>query len=73
MATVIAIDSFCDAMDITRHALPAPAAGEPRRRRPPSGETVSRAATLRSIAGFSYGRPVAGANGASAQPGARPG
>ena len=34
MATVIAIDSFCDAMDIPRHALPAPAAGEPRRRRP---------------------------------------
>ena len=34
MATVIAIDSSCDAMDIPRHALPAPAASEPRRRRP---------------------------------------
>ena len=34
MATVIAIDTFCDAMGIPRHALPAPVAGEPRRRRP---------------------------------------
>ena len=34
MATVIAIDSFCDAMGLPRHALPAPVAGEPRRQRP---------------------------------------
>ena len=34
IATVIAIDTFCDAMGIPRHALPAPVAGEPRRRRP---------------------------------------
>ena len=34
MATVIAIDTFCDAMGVPRHALPAPVAGEPRRRRP---------------------------------------
>ena len=34
MATVIAIDSFCDAVGMPRHALPAPVAGEPRRRRP---------------------------------------
>ncbi len=34
MATVIAIDTFCDAMGMPRHALPAPVAGEPRRRRP---------------------------------------
>ena len=34
MATVIAIDSFCDAMGIPRHELPAPVSGEPRRRRP---------------------------------------
>ncbi len=34
MATVIAVDSFCDAMGLPRHALPAPVAGEPRRRRP---------------------------------------
>ncbi len=34
MAAVIAIDSFCDAMHMPRHALPAPVAGEPRRRRP---------------------------------------
>ena len=34
MATVIAIDSFCDAMGLPCHALPAPAAGEPRRQRP---------------------------------------
>ncbi len=34
MATVIAIDSFCDAMGMPRHALPTPVAGEPRRRRP---------------------------------------
>ena len=34
MATVIAIDSFCDAMGMPRHKLPAPVAGEPRRRRP---------------------------------------
>lgn len=34
MATVIAIDTFCDTMGIPRHALPAPVAGEPRRRRP---------------------------------------
>ena len=34
MATVIAIDSFCDAMGLPRHRLPAPLAEEPRRRRP---------------------------------------
>ena len=34
MATVIAIDTFCDAMGMPRHTLPAPLAGEPRRRRP---------------------------------------
>ena len=34
MATVIAVDSFCDAVGMPRHALPAPIAGEPRRRRP---------------------------------------
>ena len=34
MATVVTIDSFCDAMGVPRHALPAPVAGEPRRRRP---------------------------------------
>ena len=34
MATVIAIDSFCDAMGLPRHSLPAPVAGEPRQRRP---------------------------------------
>ena len=34
MATVIAIDTFCDAMGIARHALPALIAGEPLRRRP---------------------------------------
>ena len=34
MATVIAVDSFCDAMGLPRHVLPAPVAGEPRRRRP---------------------------------------
>ena len=34
MATVIAIDSFCDAVGMPRHALPTPIAGEPRRRRP---------------------------------------
>ena len=34
MATVIAIDSFCDAMGLPRHRLPAPVAGEPRRHRP---------------------------------------
>ena len=34
MAAVIAIDTFCDAMGMPRHALPAPVAGEPRRRRP---------------------------------------
>ena len=34
MATVIAIDTFCDAMGIVRHVLPVPLAGEPRRRRP---------------------------------------
>ena len=34
MATVIAIDSFCDAVGTPRHPLPAPVSGEPRRRRP---------------------------------------
>ena len=34
MATVIAIDTFCDAMGMPRHALLAPVPGEPRRRRP---------------------------------------
>ena len=34
MATVIAIDSFCDAMELPRHKLPAPAHGQPCRRRP---------------------------------------
>ena len=36
MATVIAIDTFCDALGMPRHALPmpAPVAGKPRRRRP---------------------------------------
>ena len=34
VATVVAIDTFCDAMGLPRHALPAPVAGEPRRRRP---------------------------------------
>ena len=34
MATAIAIDSFCDAMGLPRHKLPAPAPGQPRRRRP---------------------------------------
>ena len=34
MAMVIAIDSFCDALGMPRHTLPAPIAGEPRRRRP---------------------------------------
>ena len=34
MATVIAVDSFCDAMGLPRHKLPAPAQGEPRRQRP---------------------------------------
>ena len=34
MATVIAVDSFCDAMGLPRHGLPAPVPGEPRRRRP---------------------------------------
>ena len=34
MATVIAIDSFCDALGVPRHALPTPVPGEPRRRRP---------------------------------------
>ena len=34
MATVIAIDTFCDALGMPRHALPAPIAGESRRRRP---------------------------------------
>ena len=34
MATVIAIDSFCDAMGLPRHKLPAPVVGSPRRRRP---------------------------------------
>ena len=34
MATVIAIDTFCDAMELPRHALPVPVPGEPRRRRP---------------------------------------
>lgn len=34
MATVIAVDSFCDAMGLPRHALPAPVAGTPRRQRP---------------------------------------
>ncbi len=34
MATVIAVDSFCDAMGLPRHSLPAPLPGTPRRRRP---------------------------------------
>ncbi len=34
VATVVAIDSFCDAMGLPRHELPDPAAGEPRRHRP---------------------------------------
>ena len=34
MVTVIAIDNFCDALGMPRHALPGPVAGEPRRRRP---------------------------------------
>ena len=34
MATVITIDSFCDAMGLPRHKLPAPAPGQPCRRRP---------------------------------------
>ena len=34
VATVIAVDSFCDAMGLPRHELPAPAPGAPRRRRP---------------------------------------
>ena len=34
IATVVAVDSFCDAMGLPRHALPAPVPGEPRRRRP---------------------------------------
>ncbi len=34
MATVIAVDSFCDAMGLPRHSLPAPVPGAPRRRRP---------------------------------------
>ncbi len=34
IAAVVAIDSFCDAMGLPRHELPAPAPGEPRRRRP---------------------------------------
>ena len=34
IATVTAIDSFCDAMGVPRRRLPAPLAGEPRRRRP---------------------------------------
>lgn len=34
MATIIAIDSFCDAVGMPRHPLPAPVTGEPRRRRP---------------------------------------
>ena len=34
IATVMAIDSFTDAMGLARHDLPAPVAGEPRRRRP---------------------------------------
>ena len=36
MATVIAVESFCDAVGMPRHALPAPIASEPRRR-PPTG------------------------------------
>ena len=34
IATVVAVDTFCDAMGLPRHALPAPMPGEPRRRRP---------------------------------------
>ena len=34
VATVVAVDTFCDAMGLPRHALPAPAPCEPRRRRP---------------------------------------
>lgn len=34
VATVTAIDSFCDAVGLPRHRLPAPLPGEPRRRRP---------------------------------------
>ncbi len=34
IATVIAVDSFCDAMGVARHSLPAPRPGAPRRRRP---------------------------------------
>ncbi len=38
VATVVAIDTFCDAMGLPRHALPEPVAGEPRRRRPPGAK-----------------------------------
>lgn len=34
MATVIAVDSFCDALGVPRHDLPAPRPGAPRCRRP---------------------------------------
>ena len=34
IATVVAVDTFCDAMGLPRHDLPAPMPGEPRRRRP---------------------------------------
>ena len=49
MATVIAIDAFCDAVGMPRHALLAPVPGEPRRRRP----------------GWREGRPRLGACGGS--------
>ncbi|MYG52715.1 MAG: hypothetical protein F4204_10335 [Rhodospirillaceae bacterium] len=38
VATVVAVDTFCDAMGLPRHALPEPVAGEPRRRRPPGAK-----------------------------------
>ena len=34
IATVVAVDTFCDAMGLPRHDLPAPTPGAPRRRRP---------------------------------------
>ena len=37
MATVIAVESFCDAVGLPRHALPAPIASEPRRQPPAAG------------------------------------
>jgi len=38
LATVVAIDSFCDAMGLPRHNLPEPVAGEPSRYRPPGAK-----------------------------------